>query len=117
MIIEETSKKLGITRRAISDQEILERCLYPMVNEGAKILEEGMAQRALDIDVIWVNGYGFPAWRGGPMFYADNIGLAAVRDRLEALAAATGDESMRPAPLIRKLAAEGRTFGSLSVRT
>ena len=72
-IIEETSKKLGITRRAISDQEILERCLYPMVNEGAKILAEGMAQRSLDIDVIWVNGYGWPVYRGGPMWWADNV--------------------------------------------
>ncbi|MBY0325236.1 MAG: enoyl-CoA hydratase/isomerase family protein, partial [Reyranella sp.] len=71
MIIEETSKKLGITRRAISDQEILERCFYPMVNEGAKILAEGMAQRSLDIDVIWVNGYGWPVYRGGPMWWAD----------------------------------------------
>ncbi|MDP2373954.1 3-hydroxyacyl-CoA dehydrogenase NAD-binding domain-containing protein, partial [Reyranella sp.] len=91
-IIEETSKKLGITRRAISDQEILERALYPMVNEGAKILEEGMAQRALDIDVIWVNGYGWPVYRGGPMWWADNVvGLKTIHDALLKYRDASGD--------------------------
>ena len=85
-IIEETSKKLGITRRAIADQEILERCLYPMINEGAKILEEKMAQRSLDIDVIWVNGYGWPVYRGGPMWWADNVvGLKTIHDAPAAL--------------------------------
>ena len=62
----------GINRRDINDQEILERCLYPMVNEGAKILDEGMAQRASDIDIVWINGYGWPVYRGGPMFWAEN---------------------------------------------
>jgi 3-hydroxyacyl-CoA dehydrogenase len=113
-IIEETSKKLGITRRAISDQEILERCLYPMVNEGAKILEEGMAQRSLDIDVIWVNGYGWPVYRGGPMWWADNVvGLKAIHDALLKYRDASGDPFWEPAPLLRKLVQEGRKFSTV----
>ncbi len=113
-IIEETSKKLGVTRRAISDQEILERCLYPMVNEGAKILEEGMAQRALDIDVIWVNGYGWPVYRGGPMWWADNVvGLKAVHDALLKYRDMSGDPFWEPAPLLKKLVQENRKFSSL----
>src|SRR5262249_56564148 len=81
-IIVEVSTQLGITRRPISDEEILQRLLYPMVNEGAKILEEKIAIRASDIDVICVPGYGWPVYRGGPMFWADSIGLKAVRDRM-----------------------------------
>ncbi|MDP1836952.1 MAG: 3-hydroxyacyl-CoA dehydrogenase NAD-binding domain-containing protein, partial [Reyranella sp.] len=100
-IIEETSKKLGITRRAISDQEILERALYPMVNEGATILEEGLAQRALDIDVIWVNGSGWPVYRGGPMWWADNVvGLKTIHDALLKYRDASGDPFWEPAPLL-----------------
>ena len=113
-IIEETSKKLGITRRAISDQEILERALYPMVNEGAKILEEGMAQRALDIDVIWVNGYGWPVYRGGPMWWADNVvGLKTIHDALLKYRDASGDPFWEPAPLLRKLVQEGKKFSTV----
>jgi len=112
-IIEETSKKLGIKRREISDQEILERTLYPMVNEGAKILEEGMAQRALDIDVIWVNGYGWPVYRGGPMFWADQIGVKKIYDALNKYHEQTGDPFWKPAPLLEKLAKSGGTFASL----
>ncbi len=112
-IIEETSKKLGITRRDISDQEILERTLYPMVNEGAKILEEGMAQRALDIDVIWVNGYGWPVYRGGPMYWADQIGLKTIYDALNKYHEQTGDSFWKPAPLLQRLVGENKTFASL----
>jgi 3-hydroxyacyl-CoA dehydrogenase len=113
-IIEETSKKLGITRRAISDQEILERCLYPMVNEGAKILAEGMAQRSLDIDVIWVNGYGWPVYRGGPMWWADNVvGLKTVHDALLKYRDASGDPFWEPAPLLKKLVQEDKKFSSV----
>ncbi len=113
-IIEETSKKLGITRRAISDQEILERCLYPMVNEGAKILEEKMAQRSLDIDVIWVNGYGWPVYRGGPMWWADNVvGLKTIHDALLRYRDASGDPFWEPAALLKKLVQDGKKFSSV----
>jgi 3-hydroxyacyl-CoA dehydrogenase len=81
----------GITRRHISDEEILQRLLYPMVNEGAKILEEKIAIRASDIDVIWVYGYGWPVYRGGPMFWASQIGLPKVRDKMLEFQKATGD--------------------------
>jgi 3-hydroxyacyl-CoA dehydrogenase len=109
-IILAESAKQGVTRRTIADQEILERVLLPMVNEGAKILAEGIAQRAIDIDVIFVNGFGWPAWQGGPMFWADTLGLTTVRDRLKQYAAATGDANLNPAPLIETLAAAGDTF-------
>ncbi len=113
-IIEETSKKLGITRRAISDQEVLERCLYPMVNEGAKILAEGMAQRSLDIDVIWVNGYGWPVYRGGPMWWADNVvGLKTIHDALLKYRDASGDPFWEPAPLLKKLVQEDKKFSTV----
>ncbi|MBV8166997.1 MAG: enoyl-CoA hydratase/isomerase family protein [Alphaproteobacteria bacterium] len=113
-IIEETSKKLGITRRAISDQEILERCFYPMVNEGAKILAEGMAQRSLDIDVIWVNGYGWPVYRGGPMWWADNVvGLKTIHDALLKYRDASGDPFWEPAPLLKKLVQEDKKFSTV----
>ena len=113
-IIEETSKKLGITRRAIADQEILERCLYPMINEGAKILEEKMAQRSLDIDVIWVNGYGWPVYRGGPMWWADNVvGLKTIHDALLRYRDASGDPFWEPAALLKKLVQDGKKFSSV----
>jgi 3-hydroxyacyl-CoA dehydrogenase len=109
-----TAKRLGVTRNAIDRQTIVERLIFPMVNEGARILEEGIASRPGDIDVIWINGYGFPLWRGGPMFYADTIGLSHVRDRLREFAKVTGDKRHEPAPLLDKLASEGRGFGSLT---
>jgi len=109
-IIEDVSREAGVQRRAISDDEIRERLLYPMVNEGAKILEEGKAIRASDIDVIWVYGYGWPVYRGGPMFWADQIGLRTIRDRLLALQKQTGSDFWKPAPLLNKLADQGRGF-------
>ena len=109
-IIAEESAKLGITRHPIAQQEIIERLVYPMINEGARILEEGVADRPGDIDAIWLHGYSWPAWRGGPMFYADLVGLARIRDRLQDFAAATGDASLQPAPLLMKLADSGQGF-------
>ena len=96
-IIEEQAAKLGITRRTIGQEEIIERLVYPMINEGMKILDEGIADRPGDIDAIWLHGYNWPAWKGGPMFYADLVGRERVRERLEAFANATGDETLRPA--------------------
>lgn len=111
-LIRAAAARLGIERRAIAAEEIVERTVLPMVNEGARILEEGIAARPGDIDVVWVYGYGWPVWRGGPMYYADRLGLGHVRDRLEFYAARSGDESLRPAALITRLAAENRGFGS-----
>jgi 3-hydroxyacyl-CoA dehydrogenase len=112
-LIVATSKRLGIDRRQMSREEITEQLLFPMINEGARILEEGIAQRPGDIDVIWVYGYGFPAWRGGLMYYADQVGLPHIRDRLTEFAKQTGDLKHAPAPLLARLAGEGRGFGSL----
>jgi 3-hydroxyacyl-CoA dehydrogenase len=109
-IITEVSKELGIERRSFSAQEILERLLYPMVNEGAKILEEGIAIRASDIDVIWVYGYGWPVYRGGPMFWADQVGLKTIRERIVELGKQTGDAFWTPAPLLDRLAHQGKGF-------
>jgi 3-hydroxyacyl-CoA dehydrogenase len=109
-IITDVSTELGITRRPISDEEILQRLLYPMVNEGAKILEEKIAIRASDIDVIWVYGYGWPVYRGGPMFWADQIGLKSLRDRMLEFKRKTGDDFWTPAPLLARLADAGKGF-------
>ncbi len=113
-IILDASAKKGIKRREIDKQEIIERTIYPMINEGARILEEGIAARPGDIDVIWLYGYGWPVWRGGPMHYADTVGLKHVRDRLAFYAERSGDETLKPATLLDKLANEGRTFASLA---
>jgi 3-hydroxyacyl-CoA dehydrogenase len=111
VLIEKTAQEVGIERRAISDDEIIERCIYIMINEGAKILEEGYALRAADIDVIYLTGYGFPAYRGGPMWYADAVGLKTVRDRVRELHQKHG-ECWEPATLLNKLADQGETFAS-----
>ena len=108
-VILDFSKTRGIERRAISDDEILERCIYPMINEGAKILDEKIAMRASDIDVVWMTGYGWPVYRGGPMHYADAVGLDHVLDRLKAFHGTHGDD-FKPAPLLEKLVAEHKTF-------
>ncbi len=111
-MILETSSRLGINRRPIGEEEIVGRMIFPMINEGARIIEEGIAARPGDIDVIWVYGYGWPVWRGGPMYYADQLGLAHLRDRLTYYADRSGDETLQPTALIRRLAAEGRGFAS-----
>jgi 3-hydroxyacyl-CoA dehydrogenase len=104
------SAKLGVTRRAIGDAEIVERLVYALVNEGARILEEGIALRASDIDMVYLTGYGFPPYRGGPMFYADTVGLPAVLAAIERLAGGRHGDAWTPAPLLVRLAAEGKTF-------
>ena len=110
-LIAEVSASKGVTRRSFTAEEILARLLDPMVNEGARILDEGIATRASDIDTVWLNGYNWPAWRGGPMHWAGAVGLDVIVKRLEQQAAESGDASLEPAPLLRKLAAEGKGFG------
>lgn len=110
-LIEKTAVEGGIERRRVSDDEIIERCIYMMINEGAKILEEGYALRAADIDVIYLTGYGFPAYRGGPMWYADTVGLKKVRDRIREFHAQHG-QFWEPAPLLNKLADQGQSFAA-----
>jgi 3-hydroxyacyl-CoA dehydrogenase len=105
-IIVQVSKELGIERRQVSDQEILDRCLFALINEGAKILDEKIALRASDIDTVWINGYGFPAHRGGPMFYADTVGLPAVLAGVKALREKHG-KVWEPSPLLERLAGGG----------
>lgn len=116
-LIDETLLRLGRKKRVVSDDEILERMMYPMINEGAKILEEGIAARPSDIDVVWLYGYGWPIYRGGPMFWADTVGLKHIADRLAFYAKETNDPSLEPAPLLKKLAAEGKTFASLAAES
>ena len=113
-IIKEFSEKMGKTRREFSKEEILQRCIYPMINEGAKILEEGISYRPSDIDVVWVNGYGWPVYRGGPMYYADTIGLDKVMERLKEFQEQDGDDFWEPAPLIKKLVTEGKGFKDMA---
>jgi 3-hydroxyacyl-CoA dehydrogenase len=113
-LIEEVSRELGIRRRAIPDEEILDRLLHPLINEGARILEEGIAIRASDIDVVYVYGYGFPAYKGGPMFWGEESGLARVVETMRRLAPTHGAR-WRPAPLLERLALEGGGFRSVKI--
>lgn len=110
-LAEEAAREGGIARRTITPEEIVERTVYALVNEGAKILEEGIAMRAGDIDIIYVYGYGFPAYRGGPMWYADTVGLKRVLERVRQFEQQHG-ESWKPAPLLEQLAASSKTFAS-----
>ena len=105
----------GIPQRNISSEEIVDRCIYALVNEGARILEEGIALRATDIDIIYINGYGFPAYRGGPMWFADAVGLRKVYDRICDFHRLCG-ELWQPAPLLRRSAEEGKTFAEFATR-
>ncbi len=104
------SNDLGIERREISDEEILQRCLYPLINEGARILEERIAERSSDLDLVWLHGYGFPRYRGGPMFWADSLGLDHVHEVMQRFYEIHVDW-LEPAPLLGRLAREGGTFG------
>ena len=111
-IINDFIVKTGSNPRTVSDEEILERCIYRMINEGVKILEEGKAIRASDIDVVWQNGYGWPVYRGGPMWYGDQIGPAKVLEKMKSFQATMGDD-FKPAALLEKLVAEGKKFSDL----
>lgn len=111
-IINDFIVKTGANPRTVSDEEILERCIYPMINEGVKILEEGKAIRSSDVDVVWQNGYGWPVYRGGPMWYGDQIGAAKVLEKMKEFQAKMGDD-FKPAPLLEKLVAEGKKFSDL----
>ena len=102
-LVTDCAREAGIVRRQVSDEEIVERCVLALVNEGARIVDEGIAQRASDVDVVYVNGYGFPAWRGGPMFYAQTLGWRQVLERIQALHAVHGEHWI-PAPWIEKQA-------------
>ncbi len=104
------SKEAGVERREIADEEIVERLVYALVNEGAKILEEGIASKASDIDMVYLTGYGFPLWRGGPMLYADTVGLYNVERAMRRYAAGANGDAWQPAPSIAKLAAAGKGF-------
>jgi 3-hydroxyacyl-CoA dehydrogenase len=111
-LIRTTAREAGIPQRDVTAEEIVERTIYALINEGARAIDAGLATRASDIDVIYTAGYGFPAWRGGPMFYADRVGLDRVLDRVRAFHRDIG-ERWTPAPLLERLAASGRTFRDL----
>ena len=113
-IIERTSKELGITRREFSDEEIVERCFLALMNVGCDVLREGVAYRASDIDIVYLYGYGFPAYRGGPMFWAEHeIGLKTALDKLKKLSADTGGKWLVVSPLLEELVAAGKGFASV----
>ena len=112
-VIVGAAAQAGIPRRTVSNDEIVPRCLYPLVNEGAKILDEGIALRAGDIDVVWMHGYGFPRYRGGPMFWADLVGLRTIYDTMSRLHDEHG-EWLQPAPLLKRLAEQGKGFGDVA---
>jgi 3-hydroxyacyl-CoA dehydrogenase len=114
-LIERLAVANGIRRRPFTNEEIIERTIYALINEGARVLDEGFALRAADIDVIYTSGYGFPAWRGGPMFYADRAGLKKIYDRISEFHRELG-QRWAPAPLLERLAKEGTTFKELDRR-
>jgi 3-hydroxyacyl-CoA dehydrogenase len=109
-ILRARARQLGIPQRTHTDQEILDRCLYPMLNEGFRILEEGVVQRASDIDVVWTSGYGFPRYRGGPMCYAESLGLGKLLDGIQHFAKEFGPMHWEPAPLLVELVRSGRSI-------
>jgi 3-hydroxyacyl-CoA dehydrogenase len=108
------ARAAGIPRRAIAPEEIVARTIFALINEGARVLEEGIALRPVDIDIVYLNGYGFPAWRGGPMFTADTEGLRQVLARIEEFQNRHGEELWTPAPLLRRLVEEGKSFEDLN---
>ncbi|MBU3913939.1 3-hydroxyacyl-CoA dehydrogenase, partial [bacterium] len=112
-IVIDLAVKKKIVRRQISDEEVEQRCIYSIINEGAKIVEERIAVRPSDLDVIWVNGYGWPVYLGGPMFYGDLVGLEKILDTLKKFQKEFGDD-WKPAPLLEKLVSEGKNFNDLN---
>ena len=116
-IVLEESARLRLSRRKVSDQEIVQRALYALINEGARILEEGIALRASDIDVVYLTGYGFPDFRGGPLFYGDTVGLPTILRTMREFAKGYQPDAWEPAPLLEQLAAEGKTFASWGNQT
>jgi 3-hydroxyacyl-CoA dehydrogenase len=112
-LIRAEAQRLGVAQRQITDGEIIERCIFALVNEGARILEEGIVTCAADIDVIWVNGYGFPRTRGGPMFHADAVGLPKVLEIVRKYQLVQGAQYWAPAPLLEDLASTRDSFGAL----
>jgi 3-hydroxyacyl-CoA dehydrogenase len=108
---EKISAENGFTRRDISDEEIVDRCILALINEGADILSEGVAQRAADIDVVYINGYGFPIWRGGPMHHANAMGLDVVIEKLNKYREITGNDVYKPSEMLLKLAESGERLG------
>jgi 3-hydroxyacyl-CoA dehydrogenase len=115
-LVRKWTAEAGVPQRSISAEEIVDRCIYALVNEGARILEEGYALRAVDIDIIYLNGYGFPAHRGGPMWYADTVGLKNVLARVEEFHKQHG-ETWTPAPLLKRLAEEGKSFAEFQAQS
>lgn len=113
-LIKDVAATWNVERRDLSKDEIVERLVLALINEGAAILQEGIAARPSDIDIVYLNGYGFPTWRGGPMFYADTLGLNVVVEKLQALHSSTGDACWTPAPLLLELAQAGKTLTSLN---
>ena len=112
-LVEEVSSELSIDRRTIDDDEVLKRCLYPLINEGARLLEQGIAIRPCDIDIVYINGYGFPEVTGGPMFWADQQGLDTILEDIKRFGEEYGGDVWKPAPLLEKLVSEGKGFASL----
>jgi 3-hydroxyacyl-CoA dehydrogenase len=111
-LIEKYRAEIGVKPRAVSDEEIVQRCIYALVNEGAHILEEGIALRASDIDMVYLAGYGFPLYRGGPMFHADQVGLQKVLDCVLAFQTGHQGAQWKPAPLLATLAKEAKRFNA-----
>jgi 3-hydroxyacyl-CoA dehydrogenase len=108
--IEKYRDEIGVRARNIPDEEIVARCIYALVNEGAWILEEGIALRASDIDMVYLTGYGFPPYRGGPMFYADSVGLDKVLKSIQQFQQGYKGDQWKPAPLLSRLASQGKRF-------
>jgi 3-hydroxyacyl-CoA dehydrogenase len=115
-IIVAEAARLGVRRRELPKEEIIDRCILALVNEGARILAERIADTPADIDAIWCNGYGFPRWRGGPMFHADCLGTMRVRQRIGTFERQPGLEYWSPAPLLDELARHSQTFGDWAAK-